>query len=444
MNRLRPAAIPRTPVIAAASHVWPLLLGVALLMLGNGLQGTLLGVRATLEGFGSAVTGVVMSGYFLGFLAGSLLAPGAVGRVGHLRVFAALTAFASVAILVQSVFVEATLWTLMRIVTGFSYAGIYIVTESWLNDRVTNEHRGGLLSVYMIVAYFGMGGGQLLLNLADPGRADLFILISVLVSLASVPILLVVGEQPEHRNPARVTLPELFRISRLGTIGVFTTGIAQGALFGMGAVYGSAIGLSVAGVSVFMMTIIAGGALAQWPVGKLSDRLDRRRVIVWLAFVGAVAASVAPFVQRSSFAGLLAIGAMLGASSLTLYSLFNAHTNDRLHQEQRVAASSGLILIFGLGAILGPPLCGWLMGTLGASGFLIMEAAVHAAIWGFALVRRLQGPAIAVGEQTHHVAVAARTPLLTAAMVPDIDELGEAADAQAGEAGPSRQAGPGT
>ena len=243
-------------MLAAATLAWPLLLGMAMLMLGNGLQGTLLGVRATSAGFTPGVTGLVMAGYFAGFFAGSLLAPPAIASVGHLRVFAALTAFGSAAILVHSVFVEPWLWGAMRLVTGFSYAGIFIVAESWLNERVTNEHRGGLLSVYMIVTYLGMGGGQLLLNVADPAAHELFMLISVLVSLASVPILLTVTQQPEHTRAARLGPGELFRVSRLGTLGSLAVGVGQGALFAMGAVYGRGIGLSIPQVSLLMAVIM--------------------------------------------------------------------------------------------------------------------------------------------------------------------------------------------
>ena len=417
-------------MLAAATLAWPLLLGMAMLMLGNGLQGTLLGVRATSAGFTPRVTGLVMAGYFAGFFAGSLLAPPAIASVGHLRVFAALTAFGSAAILVHSVFVEPWLWGAMRLVTGFSYAGIYIVAESWLNERVTNEHRGGLLSVYMVITYLGMGGGQLLLNMADPDAHDLFILVSVLVSLASVPILLTVTRLPEHGRRERLGPLALLRVSRLGTLGCLFTGVAQGALFAMGAVYGRGIGLTVAQVSLLMATVILGGAVAQWPLGMASDRLDRRRVIVAVAFAGVVAAGAAVLVQAVSFAALLAAMALVGAACLTLYSLFNAHTNDRLRQEHRVAASSGLILFFGIGAVLGPPAGGWLMARAGPSGLLLFIGAMLALTGAFALYRRLHGKPVPATARTHYIAVAARTPELTAAMVEDPEQL--AAEAAGG------------
>ncbi|MDZ7787122.1 MAG: MFS transporter [Halofilum sp. (in: g-proteobacteria)] len=189
---------------------------MGLLLLGNGLQGSLLGVRAAEESFGSTVTGIVMSGYFVGFLIGSQIAPRTIRRVGHLRVFAAVAALASIAILLQSLFVTPTVWALMRVLTGFCLASAYIVTESWLNDRVTNEHRGGLLSVYMIVSYFGMGGGQLLLNTGDPVAHELFILVSVLISFAAIPILFSLTPQPVQEAPERLGARALYGISPLG------------------------------------------------------------------------------------------------------------------------------------------------------------------------------------------------------------------------------------
>ena len=313
-------------VFSAAGSVWALLVGMGLLLLGNGLQGSLLGVRAAEESFGSTVTGIVVSGYFIGFLIGSQIAPRTIRRVGHLRVFAAVAALASIAILLQSLIVTPTVWALMRVLTGYCLASAYIVTESWLNDRVTNEHRGGLLSVYMIVSYFGMGGGQLLLNTGDPAAHELFILVSVLISFAAIPILFSLTPQPVQEAPERLGARALYRISPLGIFGSFSTGILQGAVFGMGAVYGRIAGLSVGQISIFMFILIAAPALAQWPIGKFSDRIDRRKVITGLA-------------------------------------------------------------VFGFGATLGPSTAGLLMDAFGPSGFLFLLGGAQAGIVAFALHR---------------------------------------------------------
>lgn len=417
----RPPAPPfgrvqHNPVFSAAGSVWALLFGVGMLMLGNGLQGTLLGVRAEAEGFGSTVTGLVMSGFFVGFLAGSWLAPGAIRRVGHLRVFAAIASLASIAILVQAVWVTPAIWALMRVVTGYCFATALIVSESWLNDRVTNEHRGGLLSLYMIVTYLGMGGGQLLLNTADPNGNVLFILTSVLISFAAIPILFSITPQPVQDAPERLTVGRLYRVSPLGLVGAFGAGILQGTVFGMGAVYASSAGLSVAEVSWFMFVLVAGAAVLQWPVGKLSDRMDRRRVIVALSLFAAVVSVAAVFLTGRGPAWLLPLAVFIGAGPMLLYSLFIAHTNDHLRPEQLVAASSALILVFGSGAILGPSVSGALMDLVGPAGFLWLLAVVQGFIAGFALYRMTRSPPASVSGPSPYTLNPAGTPALSPAL----------------------------
>ena len=248
-----------------------LLLGMAVLMLGAGLQATLLGVRATLEGFPTAVTGVVMAGYYLGYLGGSLAAPALVQRVGHIRVFAALTSVAAAAILTQAVFVSPWFWTLLRAVSGFCFAGIYVVAESWLNDRADNRTRGRLLSIYMVVIYLGLGLGQFQLNLADPRGPQLFILIAVLISLAVVPMALTAQRAPEFALPQRVSFRELFAVSPLGAVGVLVSGAVSGTLFSLGSVYAAASGFDAAGVAAFMACSILPAVIVQLPVGRWSD-----------------------------------------------------------------------------------------------------------------------------------------------------------------------------
>jgi MFS family permease len=206
-------------MMVAVRSCWALLLGIALMMLGNGLQGSLLGIRASLEGFPTTATGILMSGYFAGFLAGSVLAPKLVARVGHVRVFAALASLASTAILVHVVWVNPVTWTVIRLVSGFCYAGLYVVCESWLNDQATNETRGQLLSIYMVVMLGGAAGGQGLLNLADPSGVNLFILVSVLVSLSLIPMLLSTGQMPPFDAPRPVGIRQLYHVSPTGVVG---------------------------------------------------------------------------------------------------------------------------------------------------------------------------------------------------------------------------------
>ena len=398
----RPAFVrfPESPVFSAAGSIWALLVGMGFLMLGNGLQGSLLGVRAGAEGFGSTVTGFVMTGYFAGFLLGSQVAPHTIRRVGHLRVFAAAASLASLAILVQSLVVTPTVWGLMRLLTGYCMASAYIVTESWLNDRVTNEHRGGLFAVYMVVTFFGMAGGQLLLNVAPPTSHVPFILCSLLITSAAIPILLSVTRQPTQDNAESLSIAALYRVSPLGVVGLFASGALQGAVFGMGAVYARQAGLTVAETSYFMFLLIAGAALLQWPVGRLSDRVDRRKLIAALALFGVLAPVAAGIAAGHGSGLLIGFAPLIGAGPLLLYSLFNAYANDRLRAEQRVAASSVLTLVYGFGAVLGPPAVGVLMDRVGAPGFLWVLAVGHAAIFGFALYRmtRRESPPVAASS----------------------------------------------
>ena len=399
------AMLLRNPTVSAAWAVWALLLGVGLLMLGNGLQSTLLGVRASEEGFGNAVTGLIMSGYFAGFFAGSLWTPQAVRRVGHVRVFAALASLASIAILLHALLVTPPVWVFMRFVTGLSYAGLYIVAESWLNDRSDNATRGRLLSLYLVISYLGMASGQLMLNAGSPENTQLFILVSVLISFAVVPILLSATRAPEHGAPRPVKLRELYRVSPLGTVATFATGVANGTVFGMGAVYARNSGLTLAEVSYFMTIVILGGAVLQWPIGKLSDRIDRRLVITGTTFAAAGVAAATQVFAGASDTLLLALAGLFGGLTLSMYSLCIAYVNDFLEADQMVAASSGLVMVLGAGAVLGPLSAGWVMDLVGVGGFFWDLAAVHAAIGVFAVWRMTQRASAPTDTQSPYVAV---------------------------------------
>jgi MFS family permease len=373
--------------VSAALRIWALLFGMGLLLVGNGLQSSLLGLRADAEGFGDSVTGLVMSGYYAGFFAGSMLTPRMIRRVGHVRVFAALASLASIAILVHSLLVLPTVWSVMRLITGFSFAGLYVVSESWLNDQASNRLRGSLLAVYMVISYLGLAGGQVLLNAAAPQDFALFLLCSIVISFALVPILLSAAPQPAAETPDPMGVGRLVRISPLGTVGCFATGIANGVILGMAAVYARQVGLSVGGVSAFMVALVLGGAVLQWPIGKLSDLYDRRKVILAVAAGAALAAPLMQAAVGGAPWTLLAAAALTGGLVLSLYPLFLAYTNDWLLPSQMVAGSSTLVLAYGAGAILGPSGAGWLMAQLGPAGFPAYLAAIHLGIAAFALYR---------------------------------------------------------
>ena len=396
-------------MLAAISSAWALLLGIAFIMLGNGLQNTLLGVRATLEGFGTGVTGLVMTAYFVGFVAGSTIVPRLLANVGHIRVFAALASLASGAALVHTVFVAPPTWGLIRFVTGFCFAGLYVVAESWINEAATNRTRGQLLSVYMIMVLGGTGSGQLLMTLSDPRSFELFVLVSVLISFALIPITLSVGRAPPFEAPESIGVRALFRASPLGVAGAFLIGIAHSALYSMGPVFGTEIGLSVERVSLFIAAALFGGLVLQWPIGWLSDRFDRRRVIVAVAWVATGAAVAAGAGGVASYPLLIASTAVLGGMSMPLYSLCGAHTNDHLTPRQIVAASATLVLVGGFGLVMGPSLAAALMQLTRPAGIFWLLALVHGCIGAYGLYRMTRREPVPLDEQRTYDPVSLRT-----------------------------------
>lgn len=377
---------------------WALLVGIGFMMLGNGLQGTLLGLRATLEGFPTFITGVMMSGYFVGIFIGSMLAQRLVTRVGHIRVFAALASAASIAILIHSVYIHPLTWTLMRMLTGISYAGLYVVTESWLNDRASNETRGKLLSVYMVIVTLGLGGGQFLLNLADPAGADLFILVSVVVSFGLIPMLLTARPAPAFEMSGKMTLRKLFKASPLALISNMLTGVAHGTIFGLGAVYALQKGLSHEAVSIFMACFLFGGLLLQWPLGLLSDYIERRLVIAGMAGVAVVLCGLAVLVTAGSVVFFVVI-ALLGSVAMPMYSVCIAYANDRLEPEQIVAASGQLVMVAGIGLSTGPIIVSLLMSQYGPNHYFTGIGGAFALIIAFTLYRMQQRPGMDIEDQ---------------------------------------------
>jgi MFS family permease len=373
----------RTALLAT----WTLLLGMALLMLGAGLQGTLVGLRAALEGFPTLLAGVVLAAYYFGYMGGSLMTPALVASVGHIRVFAALTALASVLILLQGVFVAPLPWTLLRVASGFCFAGIYVVAESWLNDRVGNEYRGLLLSLYMLVCYAGLGLGQLLLNVADPRGTVLFILVSVLISVAMVPMALTASSAPEFSVPVRVRLRDLYGRSPLGVVGVALSGAVSGCLFSLGAIYTGGKGFSTLEVSLFMAVAILAACITQLPVGRISDHIDRRKVIAAACVLAALGALGGWWIEAISRTGFFAMVGVYGGMSLTLYSLSLAHVNDQVPAAERVGTSSTLILLNGAGAFIAPIVVAAIMDAAGVDTFLPLLAAMHLMLAAYAAYR---------------------------------------------------------
>ena len=394
-------------MIQVLSSAWALLLGMGLLMVGNGMQGTLLGIRGALEGFSTFEMSIVMSCYFVGFLGGSRMAPGMIRRVGHVRVFAALASLISAVMILYPTFPNIVIWSLGRILIGFCFSAVYVTAESWLNNAADNSNRGQALSLYMIVQTLGIVIAQALLLTADPSGFILFVIPSVLVSIAITPILLSISPTPAFDTTKPMSLRELVNFSPLGCVGMFLLGGVFSAQFGMAAVYGAEAGLSIAQISMFVATFFVGSVVLQYPIGYISDRMNRRTLIAIVSVIGALGSFVGMFLGHV-FPILLTSAFIVGGMSNPLYSLLIAHTNDFLEHEDMAAASGGMVFINGLGAILGPVITGWMMGTaLGPGGVYLFTAVLFGVLAFYATYRATQRAGIAVEDTGDFVALTA-------------------------------------
>ncbi len=376
-------------MIKVLSSAWALLFGMMLLQLGNGMQGTLLGVRGNIEGFSTFNMSLIMSAYFVGFLFGSRMATDMIRRVGHVRVFAALGSMISAVLILYPTMANPYVWIAGRIVIGFCFSGVYVTAESWLNNAATNDTRGKALSLYMIVQMIGIVSAQGMMMLADPGGFVLFIIPSVLVSMAFAPILLSISPTPAYDTTKPMTLRQIMDTSPLGCVGMFLLGGAFAAQFGMAAVYGAEAGLNLGQISTFIATFYVGAMLLQYPLGWISDYMDRRVLIMFVAATCG-AGAVIGMMFGATYWALLVAAFVVGGMSNPLYSLLIAYTNDFLDHDDMAAAAGGLVFINGLGAVMGPIVVGWLMGLIGPSGFFLFIAILCFAMALYALYRMTQ------------------------------------------------------
>ena len=382
---------------------WALFLGMGALMLAYGFQGSLLGVRAVKEEFSFTATGFMTSRYFVGYFIGAKTIPQIISRVGHIRVFAAFASIASLVVLIHAVYVSPFAWFLLRVLTGISMVSIYTVAESWLNDRASNKNRGSVLSVYMVILYGAMGLGMFLLNFSDPLNFEPFILISVITSAALIPILLTKRKAPTFKKISTMSLQEAFISSPFGMVSSFFYGTIQSALFTLLAVYATTMNFSIFQISLVTFMLAVSGAISQWPIGKLSDMFDRRRVIIIVTFAAAFFAFCAILSSRQMYLpGDLATSKfwfyifliLFSFCSLPMFSLILAHTNDFIPKEKFVAAGASLQFTFGMGAMGGPFLCSVFMGFVGPNGFFIFLIFFHALIGVYGLYRSKVRPVV--------------------------------------------------
>ncbi|HSR46168.1 MAG TPA: MFS transporter [Acidimicrobiia bacterium] len=371
---------------AVVVSVWVLFLGTALLMAGNGLQGSLLGIRSDIEGFATPAIGIVMASYYAGFLVGSLTIPARLASVGHIRVFAGLASLTSSVALIHYLVVDEVTWSLLRFITGLCLSGLYVTIESWLNDRASNATRGRLLAVYMVVVTVSVGCGQLLLGAADPSGPRLFITASILISLAIVPLALSQIPAPALDPPSGVSIRALLRVAPLGVVTGALVGASNGAIFGLGAVYATRIGMSPGRAGLFVGASVVGAVITQYPLGHLSDRFPRRRVIFIAATAAVGVALLGTTVDRHSPL-LFVVAALYGSLAFPMYSLAVSHINDIVRDDQLVSTAAGVLFVYGAGSIVGPIITSVLMTLFGPAGYLWSLSGFFAPVAAYSLYR---------------------------------------------------------
>jgi MFS family permease len=427
---------------SAIVSISALLLGASMLLWGNGLQGILLPVRATIEAFSTSTIGLIASGYSIGFVISCRYAPHIVQRVGHIRSFAVLASIGACVVLLFVLVVDPLMWIVLRMLSGFCFAGLYMVIESWLNESAENSNRGQIFSTYMVINLSAITLGQLVLPLGDPAGFELFAVTAIAVGLALVPIGLTTSTAPRPVRQVQLRLGRLYRMSPVGLAGCFFVGLANGAFGGLGAVFADAIGMSTTGIALFMSAALVGGALVQLPLGRLSDRIDRRQVIAlscsFAMVFGLMLAALGDGHDDTPFLGLgwltaplhpavlIAVVALYGGFAYPLYGLCVAHTNDFVSREDFIEASSGLLLTWGIGASIGPLLAALAMEQIGLGGLFLYTALVHSSFALVTLYRMTRREAVPAPERADFVRHETTTPV-AAALDPRAPDLPEGA-----------------
>jgi len=416
-------------MVSALRTIWPLMVAILLMSIGNGLQGSLIGVQAAVADFSSTTTGIIASGFSLGLFLSAVFTPNIVRSVGHIRVFAAYASVLSTAVLLIPVYVDPVWWFVMRTLIGFCAAGLAIVVETWLNEGSTNETRGTILSVYMIIFYTGAGLGSLALLIDDPSGFVRFIVVSAVMSLSLVPIALTRVSAPVLANPMRISISEIFAASPLAVVAAIANGLGQSAFFNLGAVFGVSHGLSLPYVSTMMAVAPMAVLVSQMPIGWLSDRYDRRALIIGLSILSAVLAGIAMMMPATTELWLIAVVALFGGISMPLYSLAIAHANDQLSVDQMLAAGSKLVLLYSMGAIAGPSIAGGFMQQLGSVGFMLYMVLIYGGLALYAIYRMTQSEALPPSETGDLVPVApVATAIAATAVAEEMVETAEQHD----------------
>ena len=362
----------------ALKPVSALLVSVAILLTGQGLQGTLLPIRASVESFSTTSIGLMGAAYFFGFTIGCLLGVHLVKRVGHIRVFLAMTAIASTTALIHALILYSWFWIFMRMLTGFCFAVLFVVIESWVNNRSSNENRGVIFSVYVMITLSVQAVGQFLMLLYEPDGIELFAIISILVTIAAIPIALSTSPAPYVDQDVSFNLKKLYKISPAAVIGCLFIGFANGSFWSLAPIFISDVYVDISFTAYFMTAVIVGGAIFQWPVGYLSDKIGRRKItIVTAALSATISFLIVSIIDDLNLSGLIITGLFWGGLTFPLYAVTVAHANDNANPNEFVMVSSSLLLMYGIGAIIGPIISSGLMAYTKSSGLFVFTGITH-------------------------------------------------------------------
>lgn len=341
--------------------IFALLSSYGILLLANGLFGTVVALRTKTEAFPDSIIGVVLAGYFAGLLFSSFYAARIVARTGHIRAFAMFASLASTVALIHLLWVNPVVWGVLRLVSGFCMGGMIVVTEGWLNNRATNKNRGSVLALYMVTTYACIGSAQLLLMLGSDDGFKLFVIVSIFYSLALVPILATQSQEPPASNPQRPNIKKLFHISPVGLMGALTVGFINGVFYSLTPVFAHHIGLTLDQTAIFIALAVISGMLLQFPLGKLSDRVDRRWVIVFSSLMTAIASYLLYLADNSNMHKLYLLAVFYGSVAFSINPICIAHINDLTPADERTQTASGMLAMFGIGAVIGPIVAGFLI-----------------------------------------------------------------------------------
>lgn len=390
---------PSPPLSAVIGGVFALLASTAALLMGNGLQGTLIPVRGNIEAFASFEIGLLGTGYYIGFTLGCVFGSMLLQRGGHIRTFMAMSSVASVVALLHAIVLEPYIWSILRGITGFCFAVLYVVIESWLNEKSSNETRGTIFSIYTIMNLCMLTAGQMLIALGDPALFALFAVASILVSLASLPLAFTTSATPNLPKFELPKLGELYRTSPVGFAGCLAVGLANGAFWTLGPVFAQDSGFDTAGIGLYMSAVVIGGAVSQWPLGAASDKVDRRYILCVSSAIAAAAALTMIALPSINTTWLLLLGAAFGAGAFPMYSIVVAHTNDHAAPSDMVKVSSGLLLLFGIGAAVGPLIAGVIETLVEGSALFLYTALIHVLLIAFVLWRLRRRSRVAEEER---------------------------------------------